>query len=118
LPAARRWRRRWPAARTSTSRHMRARLDPDGELRPGVERVVGPAHRFAVELDPLDVVGERAEQALRFERGEHLTRAGMDADAEADVPARVAADVEPVGILEPPRVAVGGAEQREHLAAR
>src|ERR1019366_10829638 len=47
-----------------------------------------------------------------------LARAGVDARAEAELRARVAADIEDVGVLEDARVAVGRAEQQHHLRPR
>ena len=41
----------------------------------------------------------------------------MDAAAEADVSGIAAADVEPVGVVESPRVALGRTEQHRHLLA-
>ena len=66
-------------------------------------------------IDRRDPARHRGEENLRFEPRQHRADAEMDPGAEGDVLRNLARDVEPVRVAPLPRVAIRGAEKRQHF---
>ena len=64
-----------------------------------------------------DLARERGQHHLAFQARKQLADAHVDARAVADMPGGAARDVISVGVLPAARIAVGGAEEHQHLFA-
>src|SRR3990170_4580502 len=80
-----------------------------------MERVVHGPVRVAHQYEPADPVGEGREERVALDPGEVHPDAEMNAPPEGDMAKTVAPDVERVGVVEAPFVAIGGALHHQHL---
>jgi hypothetical protein len=81
------------------------------------QRIVERPLDFAVDADRSDLAGEGGEHRLALDASEQLADAHMDAGAVADMAGRAPFDHVGVGPLPFARIAIGGAEQHQHLFA-
>src|SRR5229473_2659573 len=91
--------------------------DGDGKAVEPAQRVVVAALWRARDLDGGHLARQRRQKRLAFEARDKLADAHMDARAKPDMAAGPAGHVIVVGIVPPPRIAVGGAEEHQHLFA-
>ena len=93
------------------------RFDGDRETLEAAQRiVVAPLDRPG-DFDGGDFSCQRRQQHFAFEAGDQLADTHMDAGSKPDVAAGAARNVIRVGIVPPPRIAVGGGEQHENFLA-
>jgi hypothetical protein len=74
-------------------------------------------YRRAAECHLFVAAGELGEDDLALDPGHRCADAGVYADAEPDVSAGASGDVEAVRVWPPAVVAVGRAEEQQHLRA-
>src|SRR5206468_301165 len=79
------------------------------------QRVVVAALRLVAHRDRADFAGERGQHRLAFEARDELADAHVDAGAEADMAGDLSGDVIAVRPLPAARVAVGRAQEHQHL---
>src|SRR3982750_962005 len=89
--------------------------DRDGKLVEPAQRVVVAARHRTGDFDGRDLAGQRRQQGLAFETRHKLADAHMNARAKADMTAGPAGHVVVVGMIPSPWIAVGGAEEHQHL---
>src|SRR5262249_10166454 len=93
------------------------RFDRDGQTFETAQRVVVAALHLAGDFDRLHLARQRCHHHLTFEAGDELPDAHVNAGAIADMTGGAARDVIAVGVLPAARIAVGGAEEHQHLLA-
>src|SRR5258705_3108269 len=93
------------------------RRNRNGETFEAAQRVVVAALHRTGDLDACNLACDRRQHHLAFDAREQLADAHMDARTEPDMAGRAAGDVVAVGIVPAPRIAVGGAEEHQHLLA-
>src|SRR5438477_8739434 len=92
-------------------------LDRDRQALQPAQRVVVEALHRSGDLDRCDLARQRRHHHLAFEARDQLPDAHMNAGAVADMPRGATRDVVAVRILPTAGVAVGGAEEHQHLLA-
>src|SRR5262245_59850578 len=93
------------------------RFDRDGQTFEAAQRVVVAALHLASDFDRLHLARQRRHHHLAFEASDELADTHVNAGAIADTTGGAAGDVIAVGVLPAARIAVGGAEEHQHLLA-
>src|SRR5262245_6084108 len=93
------------------------RFDRDGQTFETAQRIVVAALHLAGDFDRLHLARQRRHHHLTFKAGDELPDAHVNAGAIADMTGGAAGDVIAVGVLPAARIAVGGAEEHQHLLA-
>src|SRR6202012_220740 len=113
------WKPAWPAPTMTTDPCAIASGCHDAEWQ-GVEPaqgIVQPPRRLASQFDRRHAFGERAKNRLALQPRHRLSDAAVNAGAERHMSGRAAADIEAIGLVPAPRIAVGGSEEQQHLFA-
>src|SRR5215467_7488395 len=106
------WWWRWRRSRSSTDRSL-AQANRVAQEPAEARATASPG--YAVPLDGPETLHEATDRHLPLHAGQPHARAGVDADAEGQVPVGVPTDVEPVRIGELGRIAVGRSDADVHV---